>query len=56
MINANCQHTSYIEPTIISVQNDLNAMLDCKVIIGSTVHVVLCFSLAEKLHIGNYSC
>ena len=33
----------YVEPTIISVQNDKNAMLYCKVI-GGTIRVVLCFS------------
>ena len=42
----------YVEPTI-SVRNDTNAMLYCKVI-GGTIRVVLCFSYAEKL--GNYSC
>ena len=43
----------YVEPTIISVQNDTNAMLYCKVI-GGTIRVVLCFSWAKKL--GKYWC
>ena len=43
MPTVSTRDTVRIEPTIISVRNDTNAMLYCKVI-GGTIRVVLCFS------------
>ena len=54
-----CQLSAYmicIKPTIITIQNDANAMLCCCKVIVSTVCVILYFTYCRLRTVGNYSC